>query len=362
MIKVRKFLRDNFFILGLIIILIHLIFSTLKPKIKLNENRITFSSIKSIRTNCQCWGGFTIFKNTLITPCFEGGIYLFDLKKFEKKNKICDKFRIWGKVTSERGFLFFSTMDGEVISYDLNRNKIKWKFNSKCEIWSSPIIFDNMIFFGGFDKKTYFLDKETGNIIKDKKVSGEIYRNAVQDDKNLYFVSDNDGLYSISKLSKSLNWKMSINTPSWSEIIFVKDTIYLASNNYLYKVNKLNGEIIWKKTLANWIETTPITIGNNLILGALNGRVYCLNSINSKLKWITKTNGSISAKPIMISKNIVLIASLDQHLYFLDLQSGQIINKLNLKMKLYASPLVIDNTIYVIGLNGYLMRIKYEIH
>jgi outer membrane protein assembly factor BamB len=73
--------------------------------------------------------------------------------------------------------------------------------------------------------------------------------------------------------------------------------------------------------------------------------------------WGVQTDGKVDASPLILG-NTVVAGSFDGYLYFLNLEDGKLIQKLNLGGEISGSPVFYENSIYLGTSKGDFFRLK----
>jgi outer membrane protein assembly factor BamB len=265
-----------------------------------------------------------------------------------------------------------------VINFSGSLKKIsKYKF-SKIKYFDQfqpEIIFhnNNLIFF---DNK--------GSIIKFDENSKLIWKKnyyTKQEKKNnpiLFFAKNNNNLIVVDSISKyyainietgELLWTKYNNAPFISDVKIYEDNFFVVdSNNILSCISIIDGSLIWEHKSENSIikSTKKLSIAiddGKVIFNNSVGDVNALNIKNGNLMWIRATaDRQSSVKPfllklseLVINGDSVLFSNNNNLFYSINLKSG--FNNWTQKINSYLRPVIVNNLIFTVTVEGYLVVI-----
>ena len=137
--------------------------------------------------------------------------------------------------------------------------------------------------------------------------------------------------------------------------------------NVLYAIDINNGDKLWElstnfKLLKSKFKNNIATSETNVIFLNTSGELYSINIISNKIEWVQNFSNSTSggsnlflSSPVIISNKNIIITTNDQ-LYQLDINTGNIILKLNIILD--TKPLITNNNIIVLTPNKFLICIN----
>jgi len=287
----------------------------INPKIKININS-KFKKGINLKNN-QGWVNF------------DGNLKSMSKYKFSKINTFNDFEPDIGFVNEN--IIFFDNKRN-ILSFDRN-SKLLWKKNyyQKNQIKQNPILF--------------FANYKDDLVVADTM-------------GNIYKINVKDG---------SLIWDKKNTVSFYSQIKIFNDKIYLADyENTLHCFSLQNGNLIWKieteKSFIRSQKKTSIVISDDLVFYNNSiGDVTAVNINTGDLVWQTSTQPntiyqesySYKASDLVISKNSIIFSNNKNEFFLLDKNSGMIQWKQNVNS--YVRPTVIDNLIFTVSLEGYLV-------
>ncbi len=74
----------------------------------------------------------------------------------------------------------------------------------------------------------------------------------------------------------------------------------------IYGLNPINGHEIWKLPTRSRVESSPVIVGNRVVVATTAGKIYLLDAATGEVKWEYDTGGSFVASPAVVDGKIVL--------------------------------------------------------
>jgi len=284
---------------------------------------------------------------------------------------------------SEKNLQVFKTGIKTILLIDVISGKTIWQYHEEECIAGNPVIFEDLIFYTSYRgnlKVLSILNGETHTpVLFDEKVVGT----PVIDNNIIYIGSNSGKLFAYHVKNQKVIWTFSTNQlEERSKQLFSKvhvngDKLYFgASNKNVYCLDKKSGKLIWDYAVDHWIKATPVYYDNTLYAATLNGTIYAIQENKGKAicKWRKKvaehgfeTDLAASENGIYgITQNFILhsIATSGKQQWKHSIFDGVFIDD-----KFYAaegkggqqsSPVVVNNTLYIGGTDGYVNAIDVD--
>ncbi|MFT8229691.1 MAG: PQQ-binding-like beta-propeller repeat protein [Enterobacterales bacterium] len=226
-------------------------------------------------------------------------------------------------------------------------------------LWSYNIKYDNNIIYSYLHPMIY------NNFLFIPYYNGVIKRLNIQ---NGYEVS------SINVFKKKQFFSQKKTKLSGGLYIY-NDILYIGSkNNKIYAINIKNGKPLWVSSTDGNILSTPIINNKLLLIHTSHGKLQAFDSKCGKLKWTVNLNVSMfsirkQSSPVIYFRKILV--GDNSGLLHLISYTGDIIwskriskpLKNDLTFKIYdiqSTPVVLNNIVYAIAYNGYLVSLNIE--
>ncbi|OGG63385.1 hypothetical protein A3C21_02910 [Candidatus Kaiserbacteria bacterium RIFCSPHIGHO2_02_FULL_59_21] len=250
-------------------------------------------------------------------------------------------------------------------------------------IFSSPVLHEGIVYFGAYDGNVYALDAETG---KKKWVSFEAdwigSSPALAPELGLLFIGLEYGLWRKRggiaaldmKTGKTVWAYRDMPTYTHSSPLYIEKhwQVVIGSNDgaaYLFDAN--NGTLLWKfetrlpteKELDSGFsahdikESFAYDAKRDLVVFAnAKGFVFFVDRTSGKERGMFAAEFGFYSTPL-VYENSVFVSSLDKHLYCIDLDTFQEKWRWLSGARIFASPTLIDGSIYIGSNSGRLTEI-----
>lgn len=118
-------------------------------------------------------------------------------------------------------------------------------------------------------------------------------------------------------------WKYAIDSPiGESSPAFSNGVVYIGDlGGWLHAVNASTGKKIWAFKAGNEIKSSPVVVGDRVLIGSYDQYLYCV-STNGSLLWKFKTNGPVHSTP-SIAGDLAFIAGCDEFFHAIRLTDGK---------------------------------------
>ena len=242
-----------------------------------------------------------------------------------------------GTATSWPGF---SVDPGQQVAYladaqyvyavDLTNGAEKWRFptkgDAKVTFYAAPsLTSDGQLIVGDYNKVLHSLDPNTGAETQGKQwpftqATDRYIGSSLVKDQKIYAPNENNYLYALDP-SGNLVWSFKTQAALWAPPASDSQYLYLAGMDHnIYKLDPASGQQVWSSgDLGGAMNGTPAIDSNGVLyVGTFNSELLAVNSQDGKVLWKVSTA-----------------------------EQGS-----NVKPWVWASPLLVGDTIYFGDLNG----------
>jgi len=135
-----------------------------------------------------------------------------------------------------------------------------------------------------------------------------------------------------------------------SSAAFVGHTVFVGTQKgELLALNLDNGALYWKFSTGSPIaESSPSYSSGAVYIGDLGGWLNAINASDGKKLWAFKAGSEIKSSPVVVGDRL-LIGSYDQHLYCLSTRNGAVLWKFKTGGPVHSTPGVAAGVAYVAG-------------
>ena len=287
-------------------------------------------------------GGLAYFDEQIVIVDAYGQVKLFNANNGNEIWSLQIEYPILSPPLIYRGYIYFISADNRIFSVDIMDGSISWSFqtiseNKKNLFTSSPIAFENTII-------APFSNGELVAFIYD--IGQPIW-------------SEN-----VSKISLVSNFD--IKDISASPVLSSSNIYSLSSNGKLVSVSAINGKRNWAIDLSGY--RTPIISGNQIYLINEDGKLICIDKESSEVYWITDLskyrkgqkveNLNLWLGPYLIN-NLLYNISYFGELKVVSPVTGEILTSSSIGIKnLLVPPLILNNSIFMTDVNSNVYKFE----
>ena len=166
---------------------------------------------------------------------------------------------------------------------------------------------------------------------------------------------------SASSVPNSLKqlWSFDAGDSIESSAIIVGGTVFVGSQKgELVALNLDNGSVYWKYATGSPIgESSAAYSGGVVYIGDLGGVVHAVNAPDGKRLWTAKTGGEIKSSPVVVGDRL-LIGSYDEQLYCLSTRNGAVLWKFKTNGPVHSTPSITNNLAFIAGCDAVFRAIR----
>ena len=283
---------------------------------------------------------------------------------------------------------YIGSDDHFLYAVDLATGKQLWKFETGGPVRSSPAVVDGVAYFGSYDGLFYAVDAGSGKLKWKFETAGEKrfeakglhgFKPSSQTIPDfwdtwqsspavsgglVYFGSGDDNLYALDVASGQCKWKFTTAGVVHSSPAVADGLVYFGSfDSYLYALDAQTGALRWKfKTGEDpknfnqvGIQASPEVVDGVLYFGCRDAHLYAVDAKTGKEKWKFDNHGTwINAGTVIQAGTLYVGASIPANFFAIDVTSGKVRYKLDMKFPVFSSAAVAGDMAYFGSDNGKL--------
>ncbi len=261
---------------------------------------------------------------------------------------------------------------GYFYKIDINTGKLEWAKNQGVPFTSEIKSYKNKIFLLNQDNKFYIFDQDQGDKVLDFETFPVILKKnnkqtlALDFTDNLFFVTSAGQIFSFNYVNFKINWLKSLKDKASSEdlgifysspIVLEDEMIFLSTAKTTMSLNSLTGQTMWEIPFATRIK--PVVSNRFVFLISKSGFLINVDKKNGKIVWSKKLPQSKEFNPKKIGeiKSLLLLSdqifftSKNGYFFFINYESGEIINYAKVAKGFYSKPIIANGKIYLIDNN-----------
>ena len=144
-----------------------------------------------------------------------------------------------------------------------------------------------------------------------------------------------------------------------SSAAIVGGTVFIGSQKgELVALSLENGSVYWKFPTGNPIGESSPAYGSGVVyIGDLGGWLNAISATDGKKLWAFKANGEIKSSPVVVGDR-VLIGSYDENLYCLSARNGSLIWKFKTNGPVHSTPGIAEGMAFIAGCDELFRAIR----
>jgi len=324
--------------------------------------------------------------------------------------------------------VYSASRAGDVFAFDVKTGKERWyadlsDVDNERSFWDNrvsallaggPVAGLNKVFIGSENGKLYALDAQSGGLVWQAVIKGEIISapaidsgvlvvNAASGIMKAFNADDGEELWKIDQDVPALTlrgisqpviasggvlvgtgkggvnvyllnkgqqgWSTEIGEPAGSTelervidvdsspVVFGDKIYAISSRGNLAAIELKSGRVLWKRQYSSYRQISIYR--NTIFLTNLRGHVYAIDRVNGIERWsnLALNNRGVTGPAVL--DNYVVVGDFEGYLHWLDQESGEIVARHKVDSSgIHSTPTVIDNVLYSQSRDGDLQAIE----
>ena len=147
------------------------------------------------------------------------------------------------------------------------------------------------------------------------------------------------------------------SSPAYSNgVVFVGDL-----GGVLHAVNASDGKGLWTFKAGSEIKSSPVVVGDRVLIGSYDEHLYCLSTRNGSVLWKFKTNGPVHSTP-SISAGLAFIAGCDELFRAIRVSDGREMFNVSSGAYTGASPAISGTSAYYGTFDNEVLMVSLKDH
>ena len=242
--------------------------------------------------------------------------------------------------------------------YSINRldGKLDWSMSLGDAVTGTPLVVADTALAVSVGNNVKMLNPLDGfNMVWQYSagvpVTTSLAKNTIDtsDTLQIFFVAGSS-VFAVRANDGVLTWKRDVaGAGIFNTSVCAANHHYLYAGNddgKLYAFNSNNGSSFWSYQTGASIQSSPVSVGGNIMAGSNDRNFYSIDSATGLLRWKVVTGDRILSSPFVFDQN-VYFGSNDFNLYTVNIIDGTLKWKSLAFGTLLTSPLVYDNVVYI---------------
>ncbi len=210
-------------------------------------------------------------------------------------------------------------------------------------IVASPLVDGDFIYVGLSDRDLVALNADDMTEAWRVPTGHGVWAEPTIVEDTLYFTSMDHFLYAVDKTSGEEIWRTNLQGASTARPVYEDGYLYVGSfAKKVHKIDAESGEIVAEFPTSEWVWNAPALVDGTLYVGDLSGMVYAVNADDMTADWQTKAATRAIAPTPLVTENVVVVGSRDQNVYWLNRDSGEVVNQKAVAGEVLANLLLVE--------------------
>ncbi len=254
--------------------------------------------------------------------------------------------------------VYYPTDNGHV--WCLNKKDLGKVWHQKLglftrqHIFTSPVFFKKNIAITTYNGLLYILDTHKGSVVHRESLAEKITTSPLQLENETLLIgtqnNTNGSIVCYDAEAKNILWEAQTNSPIVGDgILFNKDNFMYCDSGGTFYIGDKNG-VTKKKEIKTTKEiVSGLTLfdeGSKIAWSSMSGEVFTATVAMENVKKVFQADAGIYSRPYIIEGR-AYFSSLDKNIYCIDLKNKELIWQFSTKGRVFASPVVHNNVVYV---------------
>jgi len=269
--------------------------------------------------------------------------------------------------------IFIGSESGKVFALDAQTGELVWQANIKGEVITAPAIDSGILVVNTASGIMKAFNADTGEELWEIEqdvpaltlrglsapviASGGVVVGTGKGDVSVYILEKGQEGWTteVGESTGSTELERVIDVDS-APVVFGDKVYAISARGNLAAIELKSGRILWKRQYSSYRQISVYR--NDIYITNTRGHVYALNRLDGIERWsnVSLTNRSVTG-PVVVD-NYIVVGDFEGYLHWLNQDTGEIVARHEVDSSgLHSTPTVIDGVIYVQSRDGDLQAI-----
>jgi outer membrane protein assembly factor BamB len=276
----------------------------------------------------------------------------------EEAHEIPYKGEINNPMTKRGSLVFVSTRAGILYCVESSSQKIEWQVQVSETLVSPPFLGEENIYVLDQDNNLFCLTEE-GGILWQRIIEAEITSRMIEFRGHVGMGTASGWFIAIDIVKGQRTWAFKAEDAIRSNPVFSDGQIIFGCDDQNLYVLSVGGNLIHKFFIGGKIGSTLAVSEDYVYFGSGNREILCYDLRKRKRRWKVRTGGELLVPPVFY-KNKGYFACMDNVLYCLDKNGGDILWWSVTPSRAFYHLMIVNDRIVVTSLSARLMSFDVE--
>lgn len=228
----------------------------------------------------------------------------------------------------------------------------KWSYSAEGMVRSTAAFDDNFVYFSDGEGNLYSVDKLTGALNWQIKLSGSLDTKLVIADSALLVTSDAGQFIAVDLSDGNELWRVELGKMQRSEYDYhISSPVVHDGKAFIGKetgelvgIDLTSGEVVWQVELSSPSHTQPVISAGNICLSSMTD-LSCVNLASKELMWSEAIQWPSS--PASDGSSIIVGSRESYAIYSFDLATGELLWEEPVVDWAPGDPIIVEDTVYI---------------
>jgi outer membrane protein assembly factor BamB len=269
---------------------------------------------------------------------------------------------IEGSPVIHAGTVYATALDSQLYALDLHSGKLQWKYAALAETKASPAVSNGVVYFGDESGAFHAVDLATGKRKWLFQTEAGVISSANFYQDRVLFGSYDNHLYCLDVQGK-LQWKLETDGYIHATPAIFGELAIVAGCDGLFRIVRIRDGVEVKTAQAGaYVAASTAVLEGRAYVGTFANRVLCFDLNSAKVLWEydhPQRDFPFFASAA-VTNEIVIACGRDKIVHALDPQDGKALWTHSAKTKIEASPVIVDNRVFIAVANGDLLGLDLK--
>ncbi|MEO8971341.1 MAG: PQQ-binding-like beta-propeller repeat protein [Ktedonobacteraceae bacterium] len=260
------------------------------------------------------------------------------------------------------GTVYVGSTGGNLLALDAQTGAVRWQHAiGQFLNDSTPVVVGRVVFVGANRTWVYALDASNGHSLWATNLQ-EIIKAAPTYANGIVLVNSSNSATALDARTGLVRWRfheIGFGWPTTASPTIQGQVAYVAlgDKTIVYAFNLQTGRQIWAYNAGDRLISTPLVVGQQLIIGTWKGKIEAVNAVNGAQLWHYNVNEALLhgmsidgiASSLAANNDTVFVGTYNGNIVAVDTTTGRLRWAHVISAPVLGTPVIEGNTIYVSG-------------